>query len=187
MSYNLNMQEAEFQRLVLEMLKNMQGDIQSLRTDMGGVRGEIGGLRGEIGDLRGEIGDLRGEMKEMRGEMRELRTELKNDMAQLRSELKGDMANLRAELKGDIQDLRNDIREDRKKLDAVYDARNAVTMKFGWPCSKSPFAPLSNRGGLLCSKRTRKALLHGKRWGFASFLIAFSTSSVVSFTAVKLL
>lgn len=77
------MHQEEFQRLVLEMLKNMRGDIQSLRGEMVHLHTE----------LKTDIKDLRIELK---ADIKDLRTELKGDIQDLRDDRREDRKKLDA-------------------------------------------------------------------------------------------
>lgn len=102
------MDTAQFQTLVIDLLRSHSEEFRQIRQEMSAMRTE---LKGDIASLK---------------------TEVKDDISELRIEFKQDMKDLRSDFKEDIGQLRTELHSYSGKLDEVYDARNAVKIKFGW-------------------------------------------------------
>jgi chromosome segregation ATPase len=49
----------EFQRVLLNEIREIKGEIREIKGEIGGIKGEIGGMKGEIGGMKGEINSIK--------------------------------------------------------------------------------------------------------------------------------
>lgn len=110
----------EFQRAVLQELKNIKGDINGLKEDVSTLKGDISTLKEDVGSLKGDVSSLKGDVGSLKGDV---------------SLLKGDVSSLKAgqiELKDQLKDVilqTADLTEFREetnsKLDTIIE-ENAI-------------------------------------------------------------
>ena len=71
----------EFEKLVIQKLDTMQGDISDLKTDVSDMKEDISTLKSEMSDVKEDISTLKSEMSDMQNDITALkRTSIKVEM-----------------------------------------------------------------------------------------------------------
>ena len=99
---------AEFEKIVLQKLNNIEKDVAELKIEMKEVKQDVAELKAEMKEVKQDVAELKAEMKEVKQDVAQLKAQM-TDAEQNITELKQENVSIKATMKREFKSLKEDV------------------------------------------------------------------------------
>ena len=99
---------AEFEKIVLQKLNNIEQDVAELKAEMKEVKQDVAELKSEMKEVKQDVAELKKEMKEVKQDVAELKSEMKEAKQDIVG-LKQENESIKTIMKREFKALKEDV------------------------------------------------------------------------------
>lgn len=112
------MTNEDFQKLVLQELKELKLNFNGVKSDIGELKSDVSGLKSDVGKLKSDVSGLKSDVGELKSDVKELNRKMDISYEQIAGllEFRTETTDTLKEIKEEIRFLSHKEQENEKEL-----------------------------------------------------------------------